>query len=129
MKSLEIGAIICELLLSNEELKAKINGNVTPLVANAGTIFPFIVYRRASVEVETTKDLKNYSEDAQVEIIVAAENYQSSIDIVKLVHHSLEKKKGSFGGIIIKEIKVTDASEEYRDDAYVQTLKINIKVE
>lgn len=128
MKSLEIGKAICNILLADEEVNTILGNKIFPLIANNSTTFPFAVYRRASVDITGTKDLYNLEEVAAVEIAIAAETYPESIEAVKKIHDALINKKGMFEGIDIKEIKIGDALEEYIDDAYVQTLKVTIKI-
>ena len=58
-------------------IRTILNGidNVYPLVADEGTTYPFIIYRRSSLNPSNTKDRYNYKEVATVEILIAANNY------------------------------------------------------
>jgi hypothetical protein len=69
MSSLQIGKAIYTILVKNKITK------VFPLVADEGTTFPFIVYKRSGLEPSNTKDRFNYSELATLDIIVAASTY------------------------------------------------------
>lgn len=64
MKSLEIGRIIKNILSQDEELSRQVGSKIFPLVADKGTSFPFIVYRRDGLTPSSNKDKLFY--DTQV---------------------------------------------------------------
>ena len=111
MSSLQIGKAIYTILAKNNISK------VFPLVADEGTTFPFIVYKRSGLELANTKDVYNFSELATLDIIVAANTYEESIS------------RGTYADITIEEITLDDADEDYLEDTFIQklTFKINIK--
>ncbi len=120
MSGLEVGKAIFTIL---QGIK-----NVFPLVADEGTTYPFVVYKRAGLQHSNTKDRFNYQELATVEVIVAANNYTESIDIAKQVMYRLEHTRGKYCDINISEIKLIDASEDYIEDAFIQKLIFNIEI-
>ena len=123
MSSLQIGKAIYTILAKNNISK------VFPLVADEGTTFPFIVYKRSGLEPANTKDVYNFSELATLDIIVAANTYEESITIAEEVKDILEHSRGTYAGINIEEITLDDADEDYLEDTFIQklTFKINIK--
>lgn len=123
MSSLQIGKAIYTILAKNNISK------VFPLVADEGTTFPFIVYKRSGLEPANTKDRYNFSELATLDIIVAANTYEESITIAEKVKDILEHSRGTYAGITIEEITLDDADEDYLEDTFIQklTFKINIK--
>lgn len=124
MTTLQIGKIIKTLLLSNEQLKSYIGDKVYPLIADTSTTYPFIIYRRSSIEKSSTKD--DADESVNVEIYIVSERYDESISIAELVRSTLEHRKGNFEDLYIDDIIITDASESYEGDAFVQYLTITI---
>nr|DAZ05102.1 MAG TPA: Protein of unknown function (DUF3168) [Caudoviricetes sp.] len=54
-----------------------------PLVADEGTTYPFVVYRRSSLQPSSTKDRYSYKESATVEVIVASNSYPDSIALAE----------------------------------------------
>jgi hypothetical protein len=56
---------------------------VYPLVADEGTTYPFVVYRRSGLTPANTKDRYSYKEVAAVEIIVASNSYTDSINLAE----------------------------------------------
>lgn len=123
MSSLQIGKAIYTILAKNNISK------VFPLVADEGTTFPFIVYKRSGLEPANTKDRYNFSELATLDIIVAANTYEESITIAEQVKDILEHSRGTYADINIEEITLDDADEDYLEDTFIQklTFKINIK--
>ena len=103
MSSLQIGKAIYTILAKNNISK------VFPLVADEGTTFPFIVYKRSGLEPANTKDVYNFSELAPLDIITIAEQ----------VKDILEHSRGTSAGITIEEITLDDADEDYLEDTFI----------
>lgn len=120
MTGLEIGKAIFTILKGIK--------NVYPLVADQGTEYPFVIYRRVSLQHSNTKDRFNYQELATVEVVVASNTYTESIELAKQVMYRLEHTRGIYNDISINEIKLTDAEEEYIEDAFVQKLTFTIEI-
>lgn len=73
--SLNIGKALNELL--------KDIAPTFPLLAEQSAQYPFIVYRRMSLDVANTKDVFNYAEFATCEVIVAHQKYSESISLAQ----------------------------------------------
>ena len=56
MESLELGRVVKSILLQDEEISRQVGSKIFPLVADKGTSFPFIVYRRDGLTPSTNKD-------------------------------------------------------------------------
>jgi len=83
MNTIQIGKVIAKKL-----------NNIAPtfpLIAEQNTQFPFIVYRRASLQPYTSKDIFDFREQATIEIIIASNNYEDSIVIAKDVINIMKK--------------------------------------
>ena len=120
MKGLAVGKAIFSML---EGIK-----NVYPLVVDKNVKFPFVVYRRTGMQAANSKDRFCYSETATVEIIVASDNYNESIDVASIVLYRLEHTRGEFNDIIISEIELLDADEDFIEDTYIQKLTFKIEI-
>lgn len=115
---------INKLLNQSNDLKEKVESKMFPLIANETTTFPFIVYRKSSSSFEYCKD-GSVGDNLQVDIIVAAKQYNSSIEIAELIREAVEKKKIDK----IYSIRLNSIAEDYIDDAYIQQLTFDIKIE
>lgn len=123
MSSLQIGKAI--YLILNDAGITK----VFPIVADEGTTFPFVVYRRIGLTPASTKDRFNYRELATVEILVASSDYNSGINLAMQIKELLEKTRGTYNGIKIGDVVVTGAIEDYIDDTFIQKLTLNIEIQ
>jgi hypothetical protein len=122
MSILQIGKAVNKLI-------SEITPNVFPLIAEAGTKFPFIAYRRSSIQTSDTKDRYNYSEIAYIELAIYANDYQSGISLAERVKAKLERFKGEIEGIKINSIVLANGSEDYIGDSYLQSLTFSIEID
>lgn len=125
--SLQVGKAIYTLLSSNQQLVSMVDGNIFPLIAEINTTFPFIVYKREAITPQYTKDYWT-SDEVLINVMVASNDYVESIEIADLVRQSLDQKKGEYSGITIKDIRLTQADEDFIDDTYIQYLTFKIKI-
>ena len=123
MDSLNIGKAIYTILQTSIDIDKKIY----PLIADEGSTFPFIIYKRTGLTPESTKD--NTNENVSVEINIASSNYSESIDLAIKVRKALEHKKGTYSDIAIEDIVIDDATEDYIEDTFIQTLTFKIELQ
>lgn len=123
MDSLNIGKAIYTILQTSIDIDKKIY----PLIADEGTTFPFIIYKRTGLTPESTKD--NTNENVSVEINIASSNYSESIDLAIKIRKALEHKKGTYSDIAIEDIVIDDATEDYIEDTFIQTLTFKIELQ
>ena len=121
MRNFKIGSEIRNVILSSSAVKNAVDTKVFPLIANAGTTFPFIVYRRSSYSPISNKDVLN--ESVYIEIAIICNNYEQSVSIANDVADALIQYESG----TIEEIKVTNISEEFISNTFVQ--KVNIQVD
>lgn len=121
MKNFKIGSEIRNVILSSSAVKNAVDTKVFPLIANAGTTFPFIVYRRSSYSPISNKDVLN--ESVYIEIAIICNNYEQSVSIANDVADVLIQYESD----TIEEIKVTNISEEFIADSFVQ--KVNLQID
>ena len=121
MKNFKIGSEIRNVILSSSAVKNAVDTKVFPLIANAGTTFPFVVYRRSSYSPQSDKDV--LSESVYMEIAIICNNYEQSVSIANDVADVLL----SYESETIEEIKVTNISEEFISNSFVQ--KVNLQID
>lgn len=127
--SILIGKYIYNTLTQNDSVSGYVDSKVFPVVAEQGTEYPFIVYRRNNIQAsQDTKDGVN--EDAvDFEVIVVSDRYDESIAIANEVRRALERKKMVFEDIVIYNSTMQGISEDYAENAYVQMLNFSCTVE
>ena len=121
MKNFKIGSEIRNVILSSAAVKNAVDTKVFPLIANAGTTFPFVVYRRSSYSPQSDKDV--LSESVYMEIAIICNNYEQSVSIANDVADVLL----AYESDTIEEIKVTNISEEFISNSFVQ--KVNLRID
>lgn len=118
MKNFKIGKEINRLLTESNVLKNKI----FPLVANPNTTFPFLVYRRIGYTPRSNKDYTG--EMVTIEINIASEKYEESVDIADAVASALQNRKTD----LIAQMELINVSEIYLQDTYIQNLQFQIEL-
>ena len=124
---IQIGKAVYQILSNDTKVKEKVKSKIYPLVANQGTTFPFIIYKRTGIEPVTSKDRFICSELTTVDVTVASDRYDESIELAELVKDTLSGKNGIYSGINIIDINMISAGEDYIEDTFIQTLTFNIK--
>ena len=129
MESLELGRVVKSILLQDEELSRQVGSKVFPLVADKGTSFPFIVYRRDGLTPSTNKDKLVYDTQVRISLIVASSDYRQGLGICSKVIDVLLASQGrTIGGLEIIDLELQDTSEEYREDTFLQLLSITVNI-
>lgn len=123
---LQVGKIIYDILSSDTSVSERVGNKIFPLVSENGTTFPFIVYKRIGILPFTTKDKFIHRSEATVDVIIASDKYYDSIEIADLVLSALSGKKGEYSGQTVKDIIFSDASEDFVDDTFIQSLTFKI---
>jgi hypothetical protein len=118
MRFFDAGKEIRKILLNDDTLKGVIDNRIYPLVADKGTKFPFIVYRRESTQAASNKDAVLFDVDSTVSIIIATDNYSRGVEIASIVSDVLQ---------IADNIELVGSEERYSDDTFLQLLTYTIK--
>lgn len=100
--------------------------NVYPIVADEGTTFPFMIYRRSSGYTASTKD-NIWSSVANIDIMIAAQSYEESIELADKVLVQLESIRGNVVGYNILCIRLIDSNESYIENSFIQELKFTVE--
>lgn len=123
INSLDFGKYIKDRLDTIEA----ISGKTYPIVAENSTKYPFVVYKRVGLTSNSNKD--TYFEDSvNIEIMVVAQKYNQSVDIASKVRQKLEIAEATYDGMEINDARITSASEDFIDNAYVQKMLFNFKI-
>ncbi|MBF1400188.1 tail completion protein gp17 [Prevotella histicola] len=129
MESLELGRVIISILQQDKELRKQVGSKIFPLVADKGTSFPFIVYRRDSLTPSSNKDRLVYDTQVRMSMIIASSDYMQGLDICSKVIDVLLSSQGrTIGGLEITDLELQDTSEEYREDTFLQLLSITVNI-
>lgn len=126
--SILIGKSIYNILSNDEVLKSKLNDRIFPVVAEEGTVFPFIVYTRTNVTPNFVKG-GIYIDSTSIEINIVSNNYIESVELANRVRNIIEGiKRTTIEGIYIDDIKMTSCNEGFFEYAFVQVLTFEINI-
>lgn len=100
-----------------------------PIIAEQGANFPFCVYRRIGYNPKNTKDVYNYEESVVIEVNIAATTYAESVELAQRVKDILEHNRGTYDNLKINDITMMDASEDWINDSYIQSMRFNIDLD
>lgn len=103
--------------------------NAHAIVAEENTVQPFAVYRRASLTVDGTKDRLMQTQHATLSVQVVSMDYQSGLLLADSITEALVGKTGTFEGVTIGDITLSDAAELYNETSYLQDLNYQITIE
>ena len=122
MKNFKIGKELTSILLNNEDVTNVLDNKIFPLVANAGTTFPFLVYRRSGFRTEGNKD---YSDEiVTVELAILSQKYEESVNAADIIADAVDRKETN----IIDDIRIVNIYEDYSEDTYIQKISIDIYI-
>ena len=125
--SLLVGKYIYRMLSEDEVLSGKVTSRkIFPLVANADTTYPFIVYSRTGLTVEYCKD-GTVEDTVDFLILSVSDNYVESLEVANQIRSILENGRYKDDTIKISSIRLSSVQEEYMEDAYIQRLNFTIK--
>lgn len=120
-------AKVINKLLSVDTIKSVVNNKVYPLIASLNTSFPYIVFQRTSTPFSNKDNV--YQDSINIEIIAVSDNYDKSVGLAELIRNELEGKRNiTVEEFRIASIKLIDTSESYSNDAYLQSLIFNFKI-
>lgn len=120
--SLSIGVHISKRLTASPELQKLVGDRVFPISTKSETSFPFVIYKRGSLETNSTKDGYNLGDKVTAEIVVLDENYSSTVEIAEAIRAALERKKGEYDRFNVIGAKLISADEDFIEDTFVQRL-------
>lgn len=124
---IQIGKAVYQLLSSDTGVTERVENRIYPLIADQSTIYPFIIYKRTGIEPMASKDKFICSEITTVDVVVASDRYDESIEVAELVKDALIGKNGIYSGIKVVDIDMISADEDYIEDTFIQNLTFNIK--
>ena len=121
--SISVNKHIYNLLINDEILNGLVGKKIYPIVAEETVSYPFILFTKESAIANYTKDLLMY-DTVTISIAIAATNYIQTVDIAERVRQILENRRDDyFYNILFDEV-----TEDFVEDAYIQTLKFSSKI-
>lgn len=124
--SLSAGELIRATLLEDAEVCAATT-RIFPVKAEDATL-PYILYRRAELEVSPQKSGKPGSEKLQIELDCCSQGYEEGLKLAETVRSVLDFVSTENDGLQMRACYLSNASEEYQGDIFMQKLIFTIKI-
>lgn len=120
-----VGNDIRSILLADEEVNGQVGNHIYPLVAAENTTGDFIVYSRQKY-AKSTVQMGVYQDECEVAVVAISDNYDSAIKLASNIDNALTGDHILPSGIKIR-ITLTDSTEVFDDNKYIETLLFTIK--
>lgn len=127
--TLNIGSFIYDTIKADKQLTdtLRISTNVFPIVAEDGTDYPFVTYRRTGLVSNNCKD--GYYEDiVRVEIKAICATYIQSVQVINRIRELFECQHIEYENMTIEGTSIENASENYEYNAFTQTINLVFKI-
>lgn len=118
--SLSAGELIYTVLKSNPEVSARVL-KVYPVVDESEATLPYIVYRRVQFDKGPVKGQRG-PDTAYIEVECYTKDYTEGVELAEAVRDALDGRQYSFAGLVMRACDLTDSSEDWAGDAYVQSM-------
>lgn len=120
-----IGNDIRAILLNDEEIVKQVGSNIFPLIAPETTDGDFIIYIRNKYNKSAVK-MGVYQDECEVAVVGISDNYDSAIALASKIDNALSGQHTLEGGVRL-QITLSDSTETFEDDKYIETLVFTIK--
>lgn len=125
--SINAGAFIREVLSQNDEVRA-ITTRVFPISVDEATL-PYISYRRSRMQQTPAKYGAPGADTVEVEVNCFAQTYGESVDLAEAVRNALDGTQYTLdNGLVMRSCYLSDGSEDWQDDAFVQQMVFTIRI-
>ena len=124
--SLSAGLAVYAMLTEDEKVAAMAT-KVFPVVTDKAEL-PYIAYRRAAFDQNPVKAGMPGADTVRMEVACYAANYAQGVEMAEAARKALEGGARTVGGLRIRSCMLTDAAEEWQDDAYVQRLVFDLRL-
>ena len=120
MSAIGINKLVYNLLINDDVLRELVSDKIYPLIAEEETSFPFIIFKKNSIQTEYTKDGRVF-DDVNISVIAIATDYFTTVNIER-VREILECSKE------FAQCRVSGVVEDYIDNAFIHEISFNIKI-
>ena len=127
--SLSAGELIREILMDCEDVTTRCN-KIFPVVVDKA-VLPYILYRRVSLEQTPTMAGQPGADSANIEILCFAADYDDCLELAEAVRGALDHLRDVQDDdetLVMRSCTLVDSEEAWQDDAHVQQLIFNVKM-
>lgn len=126
INTLEIGKYINNILANNQDIQ-DLDARVYPLIADNDAKFPFIIYKRVGLVSQICKD-GTYQDNVTIEIKIVSDKYSVGVQLANIVRSLLQRPYMQYGDFEINDVTIDYASEDFLENAFIQTMQLTLKI-
>lgn len=126
MSIISIGKLIYNILREDEAVSAMTTTIVPVFSPNAELRLPYITYSRTELGQRPAKTGSGAC-SAKIAVDCYAATYEQSLDIAEAVVRALDNVRASDNGMVMRGCSLSDASEGFEGDAYMQSLVFEVR--
>lgn len=120
-------------LLIGKLIYAKLNqalqtDKIFPIVAENGTTYPYIVYKRTGLNTNTFSKDGICDDSCSYSITVVSDKYDECVELANEVRRIMEKPRMVTADLVINNNRLISANEEWASNAYLQELTFNCNI-
>lgn len=124
--SLSAGLAVYAMLSADEAVSSAAR-KVFPIATDEAEL-PYIAYRRLSMAQDPVKHGWPGADTVRLQVSCFTASYAEGVRLAESVRRALDGKRYRKEGIDVRSCVLSDASENWQDDAFVQHLIFDIKV-
>lgn len=125
--SISLGLMVYRLL-SESPAVGGMATKVFPVAASQEARLPYVVFRTVRTEQRGVSPVAKANDTAEVEVLVCAADYEEGVRLAEDVRGTLDNKTATAEGLTMRSCMMTDRSETWEDDAYVQLLTFTLRI-
>lgn len=124
--SLSAGYVVQKILSESSE----VSGIVTKVfgVAVDKAVLPYVCHRLVEFEQIPTKSRQSHVDTVFVQVDCFDKTLEGSVELAEAVRSALDDSEYEDEEIAMRECLLTDASQEWEDDAYIVSLTFKIRI-
>ena len=116
-----IGAVL------NDKVGALVT-KIFPVIAAESAQLPYICYYRDGLTQDPVKGCSPGACSAVIKILCLTSDYGEGVELAELIKEALDGRSWKHGELNMRICTLSDAKEYYADDAFVQLLIFNVKI-
>lgn len=122
---LSCGEIIRKILLADTEVSSRTK-KIFPVIIDKA-VLPYIYYRRTAFMQNPVKSGRGAG-TVTMEVSCYTAKYEEGVNLAEAVFNALDGVEGTSGDLVMRSCCLTDSSESWEDDAYLQNMIFTIKI-
>lgn len=127
--SISIGKHLNSRLSASEAIKNLVGDRIYAISTKTSTSFPFVIFKRSGLTPNATKDRHGAGDNVIVDIVVASDNYASSVEVAEAIRASLDNKRGKYEAFDVIDSRLISTDEDFIEDTFIQRLTFSFETE